>query len=115
MSEAIRSGQPRSMEEFQAECQVRIRRTEDAIKRLCKKHYPEFMQASECMEHFKVGLTDVKDRLKDIQARINDVDKSFYSQAQYTMAKQEEVMELAGKQRRLATARKFIVRVKKLD
>lgn len=81
LSEAIRSGKPKSMEEFQTECQVRIRRTEDAIKRLCKKHYPEFMQASECMEHFKVGLSDVKDRLKDIQANINDVDKHFYSQA----------------------------------
>ena len=94
---------------------MRIRRTEDAIKRLCKKHYPEFMQASECMEHFKVGLSDVKDRLKEIQGKINDVDKNFYSQAQYTVGKQEEVVELWNKQRKLATARKFIVRVKKLD
>jgi hypothetical protein len=31
------------------------------------------------MEHFKVGLSDVKDRLKEIQAKINDVDKHFYS------------------------------------
>ena len=94
---------------------MRIRRTQDAIKRLCKKHFPGFMQASECMKLFKVGLSEVKDRLKEIQGKINDVDKNFHSQVQYTFGIQEEVVEQLNKQRKLVTARKFIVRVKKLD
>jgi hypothetical protein len=32
------------------------------------------------MKLFKVGLSEVKDRLKEIQGKINDVDKNFHSQ-----------------------------------
>jgi hypothetical protein len=36
------------------------------MKRLCKKHYPEFMSASDHMGEFKLGLSEVQDKLKDI-------------------------------------------------
>lgn len=73
------------------------------------------MQASECMENFKVGLVDVKSKLRLIQSKLQDVDKHFYQEAQITLQKQEELMEIASHQRKLAMTRKFIVRVKKLD
>ena len=43
------------------------------------------MQASDCMEQFKTGLTEVKERLGQIQRKVTDVDKDFYFLAQQTI------------------------------
>jgi hypothetical protein len=67
------------------------------------------------MEQFKSGLSGVKDKLKLIQVKITEVDRNFYVNAQQTIGKQEEMIDLASKQTRLSKTRKFIVRVKKLD
>lgn len=39
------------------------------------------MQASDSMDLFKVGLTQMKEKLKQIQSKISDVDRNFYTKA----------------------------------
>jgi hypothetical protein len=53
------------------------------------------MSASDHMGEFKSGLSEVKDKLKDIQLKISDVDRYFFSEADHTIKKQESLLELA--------------------
>mmetsp|Transcript_16915 Transcript_16915/g.21409 ORF Transcript_16915/g.21409 Transcript_16915/m.21409 type:complete len:81 (+) Transcript_16915:42-284(+) len=67
LAEAIRSEQAGSLQRLKEHHEAQIGSAESQIRKICKKKYQKFLDASASMDVFRAGLGEVRGNLGSIQ------------------------------------------------